>query len=117
MPDQAFIVISVQQGPLEGGLTYRSMWVQPTEWEDRAAPHLTRGPVPMKIDCSDEAINFILQSGQSLPSPFSLDIGVKVAGGNKSKGYVFSAKLHQANSAEDKTQLKSLSSMAKVNNG
>lgn len=91
MPEQSFIVLSVQQGPLEGGSTYRSMWVQPTEWEDRAAPHLTRGPVPMKIDCSEEAINFILSSGQALPSPFALDIGVKVSGGNKSKGYVFTA--------------------------
>lgn len=87
MAAQRFILISVQKGPLESGGSYASMWLQPLEWEDRAAPHLTRGPVPFKIDASIEAVDKF--ATLQLPMLADLDVGIRVASGNKSKGYVF----------------------------
>jgi hypothetical protein len=88
------IVLSVQSGPLEGGGSYHSVWVQPTEWEDRSAPHITRGPVPMKIDCSQKVVDALVNA--PLPCAADLDVGVKVSSGNKSKGYVDGVRLMAA---------------------
>lgn len=104
MPADKFTVISVQKGPLEGGGTYSSLWVMPFEWEDRDAPHLTRGPVPFKIDTTPELVDKLAL--ESLPGVFELEMGVKVASGNKSKAFVFrfkatsSDKNPSANSAD-----------------
>ncbi len=88
---EKFSVLSVQKGPLESGGEYRSAWVMPYTYEDRGAPHLTRGPVPMKIDCSEEVINEVLSSGLSLPSDFDLDMRIAIASGNKSKAVITKA--------------------------
>lgn len=86
---QQFTVLSAAKGPLEGGGQYLYLWLQPMEWEDRAAPHITRGPVPFKIGAEESVVDEILKSG--LPAVFDLDVGVKVASGNKSQGHVFKA--------------------------
>jgi hypothetical protein len=87
---QKFTVLSVQHGPLEGGGLYASIWAMPVpgDYEDRNAPHLTRGPVPIKIDTNVETINSLLKEYPDLPAMITLDLTTRVAAGNKSKSYV-----------------------------
>jgi hypothetical protein len=94
---QKFTVLSAQTGPLEGGGTYASLWVSPLpgDYADRSAPHLTLGPVPMKIDTTPETISSVIQQSKTLPAVFSLEMGIRVSGGNKSKAFINSAKLEK----------------------
>lgn len=87
---QKFTVLSVQHGPLEGGGVYASIWAMPVkgDYEDRNPPHLTCGPVPIKIDTSVEVINDLLKHNPVLPAEITLDLITRVAAGNKSKSYV-----------------------------
>lgn len=84
-----FHVISVQKGPLEQGGEYSSIWVVPTEWDDRAAPHLTRGPVPFKMGCDMSVVDTL--ASQPLPGFYDLEVQIKVAGGNKAQAYAVKA--------------------------
>jgi hypothetical protein len=86
-----YTVISIQKGPLENGGNYCSTWVIPKFFENRGAPHVTLGPVPIKIDSSDNAFQSILESKLDLPFDFVLKTTIKVSGGNKSKAFIVSA--------------------------
>lgn len=89
-----FILLSAQTGPLEGGGTYSSVWLQPLDWEDRGSPHFTRGPVPFKVDTSVDEVMALLKA--PLPALVEVDLGIVVAAGNKSKGKVFKTKVLSA---------------------
>lgn len=101
---QTFGVLSVQSGNVEG-VAYQSAWVFPVEgdYEDRGAPHLTRGPVPMKIDIDSSAIATILQEAPKLPAFFDLEMPIRVGAGNKSKAFIKSAKLSAINAVDKET--------------
>jgi len=100
---QKFTVLSAQMGPLETGGQYASLWVMPQkgEYEDRGAPHVTRGPVPMKIDTTTDCISSVLSQSQTLPAVFDLDMGIRVSSGNKSKAFINSAELVKTEKSVD----------------
>lgn len=101
---QTFGVLSVQSGNVDG-VPYQSAWVFPVEgdYEDRGAPHLTRGPVPMKIDIDSNAIATILQEAPKLPAYFDLETQTRVGAGNKSKAFIKSAKFSPKNKLDKET--------------
>jgi len=102
---QKFTVLSAQTGPLESGGVYASVWClpQPGDYQDRDAPHVTRGPVPMKIDTTALVIDSILTQSKELPKLFDLDVGIRVSSGNKSKAFVNSATLAEKTNFVPKT--------------
>lgn len=86
---QKFRVIAAQYGPLEQGGDYASVWCEPLEgdYEERGAPHVTFGPVPMKIDAHKDTVSKI-HAQSKLPAFFEIDLITRVSGGNKGKPFV-----------------------------
>lgn len=106
-----YTVLSAQMGPLETGGQYASLWVMPErgDYEDRGAPHVTRGPVPMKIDTSTDTISSVISQTPTLPAVFELDMGIRVSSGNKSKAFINSAVLVRSErSVDDSKEPKAL---------
>lgn len=87
---QLFYVLSAHKGPMpDGNGSYAKVWVHPLDWEDRPAPHLTRGPVPFEMKANQAAVDFL--ASRPLPAVFDLDVQIRVASGNVSTAFCVSA--------------------------